>query len=275
MEFWGFLEDPVRSRLATRSLLPGCATGAGSCRPKSSRPTRGPVQPVSTPKLHPKGPEPEPVRLRLTAHSQQLPARQGSGSPAGRARLWAVPQRRRRRDRSTRAASPPRLTATLCCLEFSVSHSESTAGSDCLVEGSSSTTSPRWSGLPSGRGTCGKQKGWLLREPGAGAPGLPRVEPPCPLPPCPPRSPTRAVGQGQRSPHPRTRLHPLRAAEPPGLSETLPVPGLGEARHSRAPPGCRAWPPACLAATGSSARPTEEPATALPSGRHQCPPRQE
>lgn len=47
-----------------------------------------------------------------------------------------------------------RLTVTLCCLEFSVSHRASTVGSDCLAEGSSSTSSPRLSGLPSGRGAC-------------------------------------------------------------------------------------------------------------------------
>lgn len=51
---------------------------------------------------------------------------------------------------------PPPLTATLCCLEFSVSHKESTVGSDCLVDGSSSTNKPRLSGFPSGRGTCQK-----------------------------------------------------------------------------------------------------------------------
>lgn len=48
----------------------------------------------------------------------------------------------------------PRLTVMLCCLEFSVSQRESTVGSDCLVDGSSRTSRPRLSGLPSGRGTC-------------------------------------------------------------------------------------------------------------------------
>lgn len=51
---------------------------------------------------------------------------------------------------------PPLLTATLCCFEFSVSHKESTVGSDCLVDGSSSINKPRLSGFPSGRGTCKK-----------------------------------------------------------------------------------------------------------------------
>lgn len=46
------------------------------------------------------------------------------------------------------------FTVTLCCLEFSVSHSERTVGSDCLVHGSSRTSNPRLSGLLSGRGTC-------------------------------------------------------------------------------------------------------------------------
>lgn len=49
------------------------------------------------------------------------------------------------------------LTATLCCLEFSVNQRERTVGSDCLVDGSSSTSNPRLSGFPSGRGTYEKQ----------------------------------------------------------------------------------------------------------------------
>lgn len=47
------------------------------------------------------------------------------------------------------------LTAMLCCLLFSESHSDRTVGSDCLVQGSSRTNSPRLSALPSGRGTWG------------------------------------------------------------------------------------------------------------------------
>lgn len=42
-----------------------------------------------------------------------------------------------------------------CCLVSSDRNSDSTVGSDCFTLGSSRTSSPRLSGLPSALGTCG------------------------------------------------------------------------------------------------------------------------